>query len=62
MDDWYEKRDIVLKRRLNQNGLEHSWSLNYSNFNNHSLNHNDVVDHTKWDYSLPLTHNSQSKY
>lgn len=62
MDDWYEKREKVLEKNLDQNNFDNSRPLNYFNSDNPEFNHNNgIIDHTKWNYSPQITSTSQSK-
>jgi len=61
MDDWHEKREIVLKKKPEEIFSEHSQSLNYINYDNPKSNCNTgIIDYTKWEYSPQMTSTSQS--
>lgn len=59
MDDWYEKLNGVVKRKLDQNCL-HQQTLNYPGFDNSSINYNSGISKpTRWDCTSQATHISK---
>lgn len=61
MDNWLEQREGIVKKKPDQNCLQHQPPLSFLNNDNLMLNHNNgITKQTRWDCSSRMIHINQS--